>query len=70
MIKGYYVDLEGCVVTVTEEVGKFSNPWGEVLIEGDTVLTGGWEPEDGFRVDEEYSLWTDLSELAAAIEEK
>lgn len=29
MIKGYYVNLEGCVVTVTEDDGKFSNPWGE-----------------------------------------
>lgn len=69
MIKGYYVNLEGVVVTVTEDKGKFSNPWGEVLIEDGTVCEGCWE-EDGFRIDEEYTLWTSLKELASVIEEK
>ena len=69
MIKGYYVNLEGCVVTVTENDGKFYNPRGEVLVEGDTVMEGGYEPYgEGFRVDEEYTLWTNLKALADVVE--
>lgn len=72
MIKGYYVDLEGAVVTVVEKDGKLYNPRGEVLIqEKETytnVMTGAWEEGEGFRVDEEFELWTSLKELANVIE--
>ena len=73
MIKGYYVNLEGAVVTVTESEGKTCNPWGEVMLDDSsvngyvTVYEGGWE-DDGFRVDEQYILWTSLKELAEAVE--
>ena len=69
MIKGYYVNLEGCVITVTEKDGKFYNPWGEVLVKEDTVMEGGYEEKcEGFRVDEEYTLWTNLRALANVME--
>lgn len=69
MIKGYYVNLEGSVVTVLESDGKFYNPWGEVLVSENTVYEGGYDKEDaGFRVDEEYSLWTSLKLLAEVLE--
>ncbi|ASV42619.1 hypothetical protein [Vibrio phage JSF17] len=45
---------------------------GEVLLEQKetytSVLTGGWEEGEGFRVDQEYVLWTSLKELAKIIE--
>lgn len=72
MIKGYYVDLEGAVVTVVENDAKLYNSWGEVLLEQKetytSVLTGGWEEGEGFRVDQEYVLWTSLKELSKIIE--
>lgn len=73
MTKGYYVNLEGAVITVTEKGGKNYNPWGEVMLDDDSVngyvsvYEGGWE-DGGFRMDEEYVLWTSLKELSEAVE--
>lgn len=69
MIKGYYVNLQGAIITVLEQDGKLYNPWDEVIVIGDTVIEGAYEPDGGgFRVDEEYTLWTNLKELAECLE--
>ncbi len=76
MLKGYYVNLEGMIIVISEVDGKYLTEFGEVLlrsvgtVELNTVYEGAWEPEEGFRVDEEYVLWTDLSKLQEAIEEQ
>lgn len=63
-VVGYYVDLKGDVLTVTESEGKLLNTLGdEVLIQQGIVLTGFYEEGVGFRVDEEYHLHPNLDAL-------
>ncbi|QXN60126.1 hypothetical protein KUA24_59 [Vibrio phage HNL01] len=72
MIKGYYVDVDGRVITITEKGGEYFNHLGQVmLVEEETltrVLIGEWE-SDGFSVDAQAVFWSSLKDLASAIED-
>lgn len=70
-IKGYFCDIHGVIYTVADFYQDGTNAPYHIEIEGNTVIQCGTFSEgDGYPVDEEYTLWESLVDLAKAIEEK